>query len=120
MIESHEGRKVSVERKVGECYQWRAVGQCSKGGSCSFSHGEAPGNPARSRTKRDKRIPTPKAPTQTDGKTMERLWSQRENAISGKRMGSVQEETLADLATGLSSWTTSTIVLSCSKDADTD
>ena len=33
-----------VERKVGECYQWKATGQCSKGDSCSFSHELATGN----------------------------------------------------------------------------
>ena len=27
-----------TERKVGECFQWKAHGQCSKGDSCSFSH----------------------------------------------------------------------------------
>ena len=32
---SQKGRKASVERKVGECYQWKASGQCSKGDSCS-------------------------------------------------------------------------------------
>ena len=25
-------------KKVGECFQWKAHGQCSKGGSCSFRH----------------------------------------------------------------------------------
>ena len=35
---SQNGRKASVERTVGECCQWKANGQCSKGDSCSFSH----------------------------------------------------------------------------------
>ena len=26
------------EKKVSECFQWKAQGQCSKGDSCSFSH----------------------------------------------------------------------------------
>ena len=26
---------------MGECYQWEAIGQCSKGDSCSFSHDPA-------------------------------------------------------------------------------
>ena len=44
MTKSQKGRIVSVERKVGECYQWKALGQCSKGDSCSFSHDRASGN----------------------------------------------------------------------------
>ena len=37
-----KGRKVSVETKVGDWYQWKATGQCSKD-SCSFSHGNTRG-----------------------------------------------------------------------------
>ena len=29
---------------LGECYQWKANGQCSKGDSCSFRHDPASGN----------------------------------------------------------------------------
>ena len=29
-----------VERGQGECYQWKASGQCSRGDSCSFRHDE--------------------------------------------------------------------------------
>ena len=32
-----KGKKAKVERKVEECFQWKAHGQCSKGDSCSFS-----------------------------------------------------------------------------------
>ena len=35
-----KGKKACVERKVRECFQWKAHGQCSKGDSCSFSHDE--------------------------------------------------------------------------------
>ena len=38
VTKSHKGNKACVERKVGECFQWKAHGQCSKGDSCSFSH----------------------------------------------------------------------------------
>ena len=31
--------KANVERKVGDCWQWQATGQCSKGDSCGFHHG---------------------------------------------------------------------------------
>ena len=33
-----KGKKAYIERKAGECFQWKAHGQCSKGDSCSFSH----------------------------------------------------------------------------------
>ena len=35
---SQQGNKAYVEWKVGERFQWKAHGQCSKGDSCSFSH----------------------------------------------------------------------------------
>ena len=38
LVTSQKGRKVSVEGKVAECYQWKEKGQCSSGDSCSFSH----------------------------------------------------------------------------------
>ena len=39
VTKSQKGNKAYVEREVGECFQWKAHGQCSKGDSCSFSHG---------------------------------------------------------------------------------
>ena len=38
VIMSQKGKKAYVERKVEECFQWKAHGQCSKGDSCNFSH----------------------------------------------------------------------------------
>ena len=38
VTESQKGNNAHVERKVGQCFQWKAPGQCSKGDSCSFSH----------------------------------------------------------------------------------
>ena len=32
------GKSVSVERQSGECYHWKAKGQCTRGGACSFRH----------------------------------------------------------------------------------
>ena len=29
-----------VERGQGECYQWKAKGQCSRGDKCNFRHDE--------------------------------------------------------------------------------
>ena len=45
VTKSQKGKKAYVERKVEECFQWKAHGQCSKGDSCKFSHDtQAPGN----------------------------------------------------------------------------
>ena len=37
VTKSQEGKK-AVERKVEECFQWKAQGQCSKEDSCNFSN----------------------------------------------------------------------------------
>ena len=45
VTKSQKGKKAYVERKVGECFYWKAHGRCSKGDSCSLSHDpRAPGN----------------------------------------------------------------------------
>ena len=42
---SRKDNKANVERKVRDCWQWQATGQCSKGDSCGFHHGvRASGN----------------------------------------------------------------------------
>ena len=87
VTKSQEGRKASVERKVGECYQWKASGQCSKGDSCSFSHDPACGN------RRDQRregqssspSPAPKAQAQTDRKIPSKSSGRRRESPSGRR-----------------------------------
>ena len=38
VTKSHQRKKAHFDGKVVECYQWKAIGQCSKGDSCSFSH----------------------------------------------------------------------------------
>ena len=44
VTKSQKREKGSVERKVGECFGGRYMGQCSTGDSCSFSHDLASGN----------------------------------------------------------------------------
>ena len=45
MTRSRKEIKANVERKVGDCWQWQAAGQCSEGDSCGFHHGvRASGN----------------------------------------------------------------------------
>ena len=57
-----------MERKVGECYQWNAIGQCARGDSRSFCHDRASGNRCDQRQEGQPSSPAPKAQTQTDGK----------------------------------------------------
>ena len=39
VVEKEQSPRVKWERKpTGECFQWKAHGQCSRGDSCSFSH----------------------------------------------------------------------------------
>ena len=38
VTKSAKGKKAHVERKVCECFQWKAHGQFSRVDSCSFSH----------------------------------------------------------------------------------
>ena len=38
LVESH-GRKSALRGQWENCYWWKAAGQCSRGDSCSFSHG---------------------------------------------------------------------------------
>ena len=52
-------------RRVGECYQWKANGQCSKGDSCSFRHEPAYGQRCAGGPKEQSCL---KAKAQTDGK----------------------------------------------------
>ena len=44
VTKSQKGTNAHVEVKVGGCYQWKAIGQCSKGDSCSFRHDPVSGN----------------------------------------------------------------------------
>ena len=62
LVKSQKGRKVCVEWKVGECCQWKATAQCSRGDSDSFSHGSNRGKEAQSSS------PAPIARIQTDGR----------------------------------------------------
>ena len=54
-------RKVSADRNVGECFQWKTAGQCSRGDSCGFIHASYI---EVQKVQTSSRAPT--APTQTD------------------------------------------------------
>ena len=62
LVETPKGKNVGVERRRGECYQWKAKGQCSKGDAYSFR---------REDNQRGKKSPSssaaPRSQTQNDG-----------------------------------------------------
>ena len=72
VTKSQKGKKANVERKVGECFQWKTHGQCSKGDSCSFSNDRrAPANSGKCQKKKTTTFFSciPFEGTQTDGGT---------------------------------------------------
>ena len=74
VTKSHKGNKACVEKKVGECFQWKAHGQWTKGDSCSFSHDPLASTKQDSSQRRKGRSSSPafhpKA-KQTDGKKID-------------------------------------------------
>ena len=38
VVVKNQGTKQCVQRILGDCWQWKANGQCSNGDSCSFRH----------------------------------------------------------------------------------
>ena len=68
VIKRPKGRKAVVERNVAECYQWKAIGQCSRGDSCSFSYEQASRNGRGQIQEEQTFSPSPKARAQTDEK----------------------------------------------------
>ena len=37
-VVKNQGTKQREQRTLGDCWQWKANGQCSKGDNCSFRH----------------------------------------------------------------------------------
>ena len=54
VTKSQKRKQSIVEEKVGECFQWKAQGQCSKTDSCRFSH-DPPASGNRGSSQRRKR-----------------------------------------------------------------
>ena len=71
----------SVERKVGECHQWKAIGQCSEGDSCSFLHDPATGNRCDQRHKEQTSCPHQKRRHKFKSKRREPFQNKRSNSV---------------------------------------
>ena len=70
MTRSRKENRANVERKVGDCWQWQATGQCSKGDSCGFHHGvRASGNGSELHKQKEwTSSPAPNSKETKDGK----------------------------------------------------
>ena len=64
-----KGKKAYVDRKLGECFRWKSIAQCSKGDSCSFSHELASGNRGGGQRRKwtSVLVPPPNSKAKTDG-----------------------------------------------------
>ena len=83
VTKSPTGRKASVERKVGECYQWNAIGQCSRGDM--IEHLEK----CDQRQEGQASSLAPKAKAQTDGKKTSKGSGRRGKSFWNKKPNSV-------------------------------
>ena len=70
--------KQREQRSLGDCWQWKANGQCSKGDSCSFRHD------MNKRAKSTQPNPSPRSSAQQSVKNASRTRSPRGRSPSGK------------------------------------
>ena len=70
--------KQRERRSLGDCWQWKANGQCSKGDNCSFRHDD------NKRAKMTPPNPSPNAFMQQDERNASRTRSPRGRSPSGK------------------------------------
>ena len=70
--------KQREQRSLGDCWQWNATGQCSKGDSCSFRHD------TNKRAKSTQPNPSPRSSTQQNKRNASRSKSPRGRSPSGK------------------------------------
>ena len=85
VTKSHKGKKAYVERKVGDCYHWKATGQCSKETHQSWSNRHW-NQWRRSGTKRTIVLSRTKFEGKPDGKgTTSKTMGNRDEGSSDKR-----------------------------------
>ena len=70
--------KQREHRSLGDCWQWKANGQCSKGDTCSFRHDK------EKHAKSTQPNPSPRSSTQQNVKNASRTKSPRGRSPSGK------------------------------------
>ena len=72
------GHKQREQRSLGDCWQWKADGQCSKGDTCSFRHDKD------QRAKSTQANTSPRSSTQQNVKNASRTKSPGGRSPSGK------------------------------------
>ena len=77
-VVKNQGTKQREQRSPGDCWQWKANGQCSKGDNCSFRHD------MDKRAKSTQPNPSPRSSTQQNVKNASRTRSPRGRSPSGK------------------------------------
>ena len=70
--------KQREQRSLGNCWQWKANGQCSKGDNCSFWHD------MNKRAKSTQPNPSPRSSTRQNGRNASRTRSPRGTSPSGR------------------------------------
>ena len=92
VTKSRKGNKAHVGRKIRECFQWKAHGQCSKGDSCSFSHDPSPlETRAKVRDEKDDRL-LPHPTRRQSGLTARNIKPHRDQAINKKNSSDKRSE----------------------------
>ena len=74
----NQGTKQREQRSLGDCWQRKANGQCSKGNNCSFRHDKD------KRAKSTQQNPSPRSSTQQNVKNASGTKSPRRKSPSGK------------------------------------
>ena len=77
-VVKNQGTKQREQRTLGDCWQWKANGQCSEGDSCSFRHD------INKRAKSTQPNPSPSSSTQRCVKNASRTRSPGGRSPSGK------------------------------------
>ena len=77
-VVKNQGTKQREQRVLGDCWQWKANGQCSKGDNCSFRHD------TNERAKSTQPNPSPRSSKQQNVKNASRTKSHRGRSPSGR------------------------------------
>ena len=77
-VVKNQGTKQREQRTLGDCWQWNANGQCSKGDKCSFRHD------INKRAKSTQPNPSPRYSTGQNGKNASRTRSPRGKSPNGR------------------------------------
>ena len=78
-VVKNQGTKQREQRTLGDCWQWKVNGQCSKGDNCSFRHD------INKRAKSTQPNPSPGSSTRQNVRNASRTGSPRGKSRSGRK-----------------------------------